>query len=197
MEETLFFVLGISLVAIALVLSALGLIFESFPPNRLALVGITGAVAAAVVATAAFAWMNAEEEQDEHAAELAAERAEAFQESAAEAQAEEAEGAPAEEAAPPEETAAVDGSAVFESAGCSGCHTLDAAGSTAETGPNLDGALKGQSKGFIEESIIDPSARVAEGFPPNVMPDDYGTQLSPEELEALVDYLAESTSGQS
>ena len=33
---------------------------------------------------------------------------------------------------------AADGEAVFASAGCGGCHTLEAAGSSGQTGPNLD-----------------------------------------------------------
>ena len=33
-----------------------------------------------------------------------------------------------------------DGEAVFAAAGCGGCHTLEAAGSTGNVGPNLDDA---------------------------------------------------------
>ena len=84
---------------------------------------------------------------------------------------------------------------MFETAGCTGCHTLADAGSTATTGPDLDGALKGKPESFIRESIIDPNAEVEEGFPPNVMPQTYEDQLSPEELDALVAYLAQTTSG--
>ena len=47
---------------------------------------------------------------------------------------------------------------------------------------------------YIEESIIDPAARIAKGFAPNVMPTTYG-ELPPEEIDALVQYLTESTSG--
>ena len=75
------------------------------------------------------------------------------------------------------------------------CHTLDAAGTSGAIGPNLDGALEGESPRFIETSIVDPSSQVADGFPPNIMPETYEEDLSPEELEALVEYLAESTRG--
>ena len=34
-----------------------------------------------------------------------------------------------------------DGKAIFAEAGCGGCHTFEAAGSTAEVGPNLDTVL--------------------------------------------------------
>ena len=53
---------------------------------------------------------------------------------------------------------------MFESQGCTGCHTLAAAGSTGTTGPDLDGALKGKSTAFIKESIVDPNAEIAEGL---------------------------------
>ncbi|HEX2468206.1 MAG TPA: cytochrome c [Solirubrobacterales bacterium] len=191
MEETLFYVCGIALVVCALAVTAVGLRWEGFPPSRGVLAGIIVVFAGLVGATATFAWMNAEEEQSEHAAEHAEERAAA----AEEARAEEQEALAVEEGtAPPDEAAAsLDGAQVFESAGCSGCHTLAAAGSTATTGPDLDGALQGKSKGYIEEAIVDPNKNIAAGYPPDVMPQDFGESLSPEELKALVDYLAQST----
>ncbi|MGH2951513.1 MAG: c-type cytochrome, partial [Solirubrobacterales bacterium] len=62
----------------------------------------------------------------------------------------------------------------------------------AQTGPDLDGALKGKSAEYIETSIVDPNAEIAEGFPPDVMPQTFGDDLTPEELTALVDYLVQS-----
>ena len=79
--------------------------------------------------------------------------------------------------------------------GCSGCHTLAAAGSTGTTGPDLDGALKGKSAAFIKTSIDRPQRGVAKGYPPNVMPQNFGDLLSPEQIDALVAYLVQSTSG--
>jgi mono/diheme cytochrome c family protein len=192
MNETLFFVLGIGLVAAAVVVGVVGLRWERFPTSKAVLVGVTGVFAALVVGTAAFAWMHAEDEQEHRALELA----EAAEENAAEGD----EGEAAEEVGSgveeeTTETAAVDGAAVFDGAGCGGCHTLAAAGSTGVTGPDLDEVLAGKDEAFIETSIVDPSADVASGFPPGVMPETYGTELSPEELSALVQYLVESTSG--
>lgn len=85
------------------------------------------------------------------------------------------------------------GAQVFASNGCGGCHTLAAAGSGGVTGPNLDEVLPGQSAAAIEESIADPNATIAKGFPANVMPQNYGETLTPKELEDLVQYLIEST----
>jgi cytochrome c oxidase subunit 2 len=88
-----------------------------------------------------------------------------------------------------------DGKAIFDSAGCAGCHTLQAAGSTAEVGPDLDTVLVGADEGFVRTSITDPNAEIAEGYQPNVMPGDYEQRLSDEELDALVQFLLDSVGG--
>ena len=74
MNETAFFILGITLVVIALVLSAIGLRWEKFPASKGLMAAVTAGVVALVVTTGAFAWLNAEDEQEHKAAELAAER---------------------------------------------------------------------------------------------------------------------------
>jgi plastocyanin len=71
MEETLFYVFGIALVVSALVLSAVGLRSEGFPPNRAVLVGVIGYFVVLVAATSVFAVLNAREEQRHRDAELA------------------------------------------------------------------------------------------------------------------------------
>lgn len=86
-----------------------------------------------------------------------------------------------------------DGASLFQSAGCSGCHTLSDAGATAEVGPNLDNVLRGKGEDFVRTSIVDPNAEIEEGYQPNVMPQDYEKRLSDEELDALVSYLVRST----
>ena len=82
-----------------------------------------------------------------------------------------------------------EGAALFEEAGCAGCHALEAAGSTQEVGPDLDRVLAGADEDFVRESIVDPNAEIAEGYQPNVMPDDYEERLSEAELDALVEFL--------
>ena len=87
------------------------------------------------------------------------------------------------------------GAQVFANNGCGTCHTLAAAKSGGVTGPDLDEVLPGQSATMIHDSIVDPNAVIAKGFPPNVMPSTYKTTLTPKELEDLVAYLVKSTSG--
>lgn len=79
------------------------------------------------------------------------------------------------------------------SAGCGTCHTLADAGTTATSGPDLDEALKGKTPRFIREAIVDPDAEIAAGFSPGVMPGNYETTLSKDDLAALVDYLSKTT----
>ena len=86
------------------------------------------------------------------------------------------------------------GAQVFANSGCGTCHTLAAAKSGGVTGPNLDEVLPGQSEAMIHESIVDPNANIASGYPPNVMPPNFEQSLSPKEIEDLVKYLLESTS---
>ena len=85
------------------------------------------------------------------------------------------------------------GKQVFTANGCNACHTLADAGATGTVGPDLDQVLKGKPPAFIRQSIVDAQRADREGFPPNVMPQDFGSRLSPQQLNALVDYLAQVT----
>jgi len=86
-----------------------------------------------------------------------------------------------------------DGKALFNEVEpkCASCHTLSDAGSDATIGPNLDESLKGKDAAYIEKSIKDPEAEIADGFQGGIMPPNYGQTLKPEEIKALTDYLVE------
>jgi mono/diheme cytochrome c family protein len=84
------------------------------------------------------------------------------------------------------------GKEVFASAGCAGCHTFKAAGSSATIGPDLDTALQGKDAAFVLESIVDPNKEIAAGFQPNIMPTTFGESLSDEQLADLVAFLTPS-----
>jgi cytochrome c oxidase subunit 2 len=87
------------------------------------------------------------------------------------------------------------GEQLFTEQGCSGCHTLAAAGATGDIGPSLDEVLPQRSPDEIEESIVDPDAELSPGFAQGIMPDEFGTSLDDKQLKALVDYLVQSTQG--
>ncbi len=85
------------------------------------------------------------------------------------------------------------GAQVFANNGCGGCHTLAAANAGGVTGPNLDKVLPGQSAAMIHQSIVDPNAHIAKGYPANVMPQNFGTIITAQQLNQLVQYLLSST----
>jgi mono/diheme cytochrome c family protein len=86
------------------------------------------------------------------------------------------------------------GAQVFANNGCGGCHTLAAANAGGVTGPDLDKVLPGQSAAMIHQSIVDPNAHIAKGYPANVMPSNFGTIITAQQLNQLVQYLLSSTS---
>lgn len=77
------------------------------------------------------------------------------------------------------------GEAVFASAGCGSCHTLAAAGSTGNVGPNLDD---------VKPSFDKVVERVTEGAPP--MP-AFGNDglLDDQQIQDVAAYVVQSTSG--
>jgi cytochrome c oxidase subunit 2 len=76
---------------------------------------------------------------------------------------------------------------------CGSCHVLADAETTGEVGPNLDESLPGQSADFILESIVNPNARISQGFAePSAMPDNFEDTLSEQQLDSLVEYLMET-----
>ena len=89
------------------------------------------------------------------------------------------------------------GEAIFTTAGCGGCHAFEPAGTDAEVGPSLDGVDPRGSdlEDFLLESIVDPNKDVAPGYQPDVMPGTYESSLSADQLDALVQYLAEGQQG--
>jgi cytochrome c oxidase subunit 2 len=89
------------------------------------------------------------------------------------------------------------GEAVFTTAGCGGCHAFTPAGTDAQVGPSLDGVDPGGAAldEFLRESIVDPNAEVAQGYQPDVMPATYESSLTDEQLDALVQYLADGQQG--
>jgi mono/diheme cytochrome c family protein len=92
---------------------------------------------------------------------------------------------------PPEATGGPGGQ-VFANNGCGSCHTFAAANASGTIGPNLDEVLAGQSDADVEESIVDPEAKIASGFSGGVMPANYGDTVTPQDLTLLIEFLIES-----
>jgi mono/diheme cytochrome c family protein len=79
--------------------------------------------------------------------------------------------------------AARSGQAVFASAGCGGCHTLEAAGSRGTTGPNLD---------QLKPSAATVATVVRSGA--GVMP-SFAGRLSAGDIQAVARYVAANAGG--
>ena len=79
---------------------------------------------------------------------------------------------------------------MIRGAGCTGCHTINGEGG--KIGPDLTHVGSRLSVNLIRESILQPDAKVAKGFEKfkGVMPKTFGHQLTAEQLEALVQFLA-------
>ena len=91
--------------------------------------------------------------------------------------------------------AATAGKDIFLAAGCSGCHTLSAAGSKAAIGPDLDQLAQEAKRAgrpldaFTKQSIVDPNAYIEPGFKKGVMPTDFTQKLSAAQIDTLVSFL--------
>ena len=80
------------------------------------------------------------------------------------------------------------GKKVFSDAGCGACHTFAPAGTSGMIGPDLDKVLKGKDAQFIETSITNPSAFIEKGYS-DLMPKDYGSSLTKQQIADLVAFL--------
>lgn len=89
------------------------------------------------------------------------------------------------------------GQRLAETNGCIGCHSLD--GSTS-VGPSWQGAfgserilMDGQTvmvdEEYLHTAIVNPNAQVPEGYPPNVMPQNYADLFSEEDISNLIAFI--------
>jgi hypothetical protein len=42
---------------------------------------------------------------------------------------------------------------------------------------------------YVHNSIVNPGAHVVEGYPAGVMPQDFATRMTPEEIDSIVNWL--------
>jgi cytochrome c551/c552 len=93
------------------------------------------------------------------------------------------------------------GKSVFAANGCASCHTFKPAGANGTIGPDLDKAPAQDAKAdnnmplaaFVKESIVNPDAYIAKGFSKGLMPTNFGSQLSPTQLNDLVAFILSGT----
>jgi len=81
-----------------------------------------------------------------------------------------------------------EGGQIFANNGCGACHQLAAAESAGSVGPSLDDEIPGQDAAMVEQSIVDPSAELSQGFS-DAMPGTYEESIEPADLDLLVKFL--------
>ena len=87
------------------------------------------------------------------------------------------------------------GEQIFTEQGCSGCHTDQNTpvaptlhGIYGEETVLTDGSTVTVDDAYLHESIVDPGAKLVEGYN-DIMPKNYGADLSEEQIQALIDYI--------
>ncbi len=90
---------------------------------------------------------------------------------------------------------AAEGRKAYGDGGCAGCHTLADDGSHGTIGPDLDTQLTSRDLASIKQSIVDPAAAGQPGFSRSLMPRNFGSSLSPKQLDALARYIAAASLG--
>jgi cytochrome c oxidase subunit 2 len=83
------------------------------------------------------------------------------------------------------------GAPVSGATACGACHTLAAAGTSGQTGPNLGQVLKGMSAAQIKQSIVNPDAEIAKGYSKGIMPSNFAQTLSAAQVDGLAQWLAQ------
>lgn len=94
------------------------------------------------------------------------------------------------DALPPAEA----GLKVYQVAGCSACHSIDGSASTGPSFANMwgkprqlaDGSTVTFDENYVRESILNPNAKLAAGFAPNLMPANFAQSLDDKKIGYLL-----------
>lgn len=89
------------------------------------------------------------------------------------------------------------GAKVASTYGCQACHSLDGSPLVGPTWKGLFGRTHRMTNGqtitadeaYIRESILQPNQLIVEGYSANLMPANYGEQLTPEQIADLIAYI--------
>jgi mono/diheme cytochrome c family protein len=89
------------------------------------------------------------------------------------------------------------GQALAARFGCAACHSADGSPKVGPTWKGLFGSEENLTDGstaivdaaFVIESILDPDAKITQGFTANIMPKDFGEKLSDSDIDAIIAYL--------
>ena len=86
----------------------------------------------------------------------------------------------------------VRGRALFNTKGCSACHTVQGI-SSGVVGPELTNIYADKGADYIHESILDPNAVIAQGFAPDLMPKNFGELLTEDDISDIIEFLRDAS----
>ena len=89
------------------------------------------------------------------------------------------------------------GKKVAQTYGCLGCHSIDGSKRVGPTWMGLagstvslkDGSSVTADEAYLKESTVDPDAKIVQGFPPGVMPGNYGQKLTDQEIADVIAFI--------
>jgi cytochrome c oxidase subunit II len=95
----------------------------------------------------------------------------------------------------PEDPEAAAGQELATSLGCTGCHTVDGSDATGPTWLGLyghevtleDGSTVTADDAYIHESILNPTAKIVDGFPPAMPP--FEGRVTDEQINQIIAYM--------
>jgi cytochrome c oxidase subunit 2 len=103
----------------------------------------------------------------------------------------------AEQAAAGELTPVELGEKVAAEQGCLSCHSLDGSQLVGPSWQGLfgsevvfdDGTTAVADEDYLHNSIVNPNSQIVQGYPANVMPQDYAERLTEDEINGLIEYI--------
>ena len=84
------------------------------------------------------------------------------------------------------------GQNLFTGMGCVGCHVINGQGGA--VGPELTN-IYSKGEEYIHSSIVTPNAIIAEGFQPDIMPQNFADRLTEEHISDIIAYLRSVSGG--
>ncbi|MFN8459247.1 MAG: c-type cytochrome [Anaerolineae bacterium] len=84
------------------------------------------------------------------------------------------------------------GKNLFTGMGCVACHMINGEGQT--VGPDLT-QVYSKGEDYIRQSILQPNAVIAEGYQPNLMPQNFGDRLTDEYINDIIAYFKSVSGG--
>jgi cytochrome c oxidase subunit 2 len=81
--------------------------------------------------------------------------------------------------------------------GCFGCHSVDGSRIVGPSWLGVCGTQESLADGrsvtideaYLYESIVNPGAKIVQGYPDGVMPVTYGDDLSDDQISDIIDYI--------